>query len=176
MPASQACKFSVQSAASKLSFEAKSTLHAVHGTASQLKGSVSATIGDGSLALDPPPVMHVEFPVERLTSGNTLQDREMWKLLDSKRSPTVAADLRSLTLTAGNTYRAAGDITLSGRRKSYAGDLTIVADQDRLVVDGSLVVDIRDFGLQPPRLLMVTVQPQVTVTLHLVAAAEPGAP
>ena len=175
MPASQVCKYGVQSSASTLGFDAKSTLHAVHGTASQLTGSVVATIADGALVLDPAPAMHVEFPVERLTSGNALQDKEMWKLLDSKRSPIIAADLRRLTLTGGNAYHAAGDITMSGRRKSYEGDLTIAIDGDRLTVTGSLVVDIRDFGLQPPRLLMVTVQPQVTVTLRLVAAAEAAA-
>jgi hypothetical protein len=64
---------------------------------------------------------------------------------------------------------------MSGRRKSYEGDLTIKVDKDRMVVDGTLVVDIRDFGLQPPRLLMVTVQPQVTVKLHLVAVLDMGA-
>jgi polyisoprenoid-binding protein YceI len=172
MPASQQCKFSVASSSSALSFDGQSTLHAVHGTGSQLTGQVVASVEDGTLVLDPPPAMHVEFPVERLTSGNALQDRETWKLLDSKRSPTIAADLRGLTRGEGATYHATGDITLAGRKKSYEGDLTIKTDPDRLVVDGSLVVDIRDFGLQPPRLLMMTVQPQVTVKLHLVAVLD----
>jgi polyisoprenoid-binding protein YceI len=175
MPASQVCKFNVASSSSSLSFDGKSTLHAVHGTASQLTGSVTAALEDGGLVLDPSPTMHVEFPVERLSSGNSLQDKETWKLLDSKRNPTIMADLRNLTPTGGAAYHAAGDITMSGRRKSYEGDLTIKVDKDRMVVDGTLVVDIRDFGLQPPRLLMVTVQPQVTVKLHLVAVLDMGA-
>jgi polyisoprenoid-binding protein YceI len=174
MPASQACKFDVIST-STLVFDVKSTLHPVHGTASQLTGYVAATVDDGVVVLDPPPTMHVEFPVERLTSGNSLQDKETWKLLDGKRNPTIAADLRGLTAAAGNTYRATGDITMAGRKKSYEGDLTLKVDKDKLVVDGSLVVDIRDFGLQPPRLLMVTVQPEVTVRLHLIAILAPGA-
>jgi hypothetical protein len=65
---------------------------------------------------------------------------------------------------------------MAGRKKTYDGDLTIKVDKDKLVVDGSLVVDIRDFGLQAPRLLMVTVQPHVTVRLHLIAILAPGAP
>jgi polyisoprenoid-binding protein YceI len=175
MPASQACKFNVASSSSSLGFDGKSSLHAVHGTASQLTGSITATVEDGSLALDPQPAMHVEFPVERMSSGNSLQDKEMWKLLDSKRNPTITADLRNLASTGGNAYRATGDISMSGRNKSYDGDLTIKVDRDRVVVDGALVVDIRDFGLQPPRLLMVTVQPQVTVKLHLVGVLDMGA-
>jgi polyisoprenoid-binding protein YceI len=175
MPASQPCKFNVASSSSSLSFDGKSTLHAVHGTASQLTGSITATLEDGNLTLDPQPAMHVEFPVERLSSGNSLQDKETWKLLDSKRNPTIAADLRNLVASAGNAYSATGDIAMSGRKKSYDGNLTIKVDRDRMVVDGTLVVDIRDFGLQPPRLLMVTVQPQVTVNLHLVAVLDMGA-
>jgi polyisoprenoid-binding protein YceI len=165
----------VVASTSTLAFDATSTLHAIHGTASQLSGFVAATVEDGNLVLDPQPAMHVEFPVERLTSGNGLQDKETWKLLDSKRSPTISADLRELTAASGNAYHATGDITMAGRKKAYEGDLTMKVDKDKLVVDGSLVVDIRDFGLQPPRLLMVTVQPQVTVRLHLIALMDPGA-
>jgi hypothetical protein len=160
---------------SSLGFDAKSTLHAVHGTASQLTGFVEATLENGGIALEPPPAMHVEFPVERLTSGNALQDKETWKLIGSARNPTIVADLRELTPGSGATYHAAGEITMSGRKKNYAGDLTIVVERDRMVVDGTLVVDIRDFGLTPPRLLMVTVQPEVSVKLHLVAILDHGA-
>jgi polyisoprenoid-binding protein YceI len=165
----------VASSSSSLSFDGKSTLHAVHGTASQLTGSITAAIEDGALALEPSPEMHVEFPVERLSSGNGLQDKETWKLLDSKRNPKIAADLRHLTSTGNGAYRATGDITMSGRKKTYEGDLTIKATSDRIAVDGALIIDIRDFGLQPPRLLMVSVEPQVTVKLHLVAVLDPGA-
>jgi polyisoprenoid-binding protein YceI len=164
----------VQSSSS-LAFDAKSSLHPVHGTASQLGGFVEVSIEDGKIAPDPAPVMHVEFPVERLTSGNALQDREMWKLLDSKRNATIAADLKTLTPASGTTYRASGVITMSGRTKAYDGELTVVVGNDKLTIDGGLVVDIRDFGLQPPRLLMITVQPQVTVKLHLIATLTPGA-
>jgi polyisoprenoid-binding protein YceI len=174
MPASQACKFQVQSSSS-LGFDAKSSLHPVHGTATQLSGTIEATIESGVLVLEPPPSMHVEFPVERLSSGNPLQDREMWKLLDSKRNPTIRADLKGLTQRSGNTYRAAGVITMSGRAKTYEGDLVVAAGNDKLTIDGALVIDIRDFGLQPPRLLMITVQPHVSVKLHLIATLAPGA-
>jgi hypothetical protein len=40
---------------------------------------------------------------------------------------------------------------------------------DRLTIDGELSVDIRDFGLKPPNLLIVKVEPVVRVRLHLVA-------
>jgi hypothetical protein len=118
MPASRQCShYVVQTAASTLDFDTKSTLHAVHGKASQLSGFLDALCEDGALALDPPPKMHVEFPIERLVSGNGLQDKEMWKLLDSKRNPLIRADLRELQASSGTNYAASGEITMCGRSR-----------------------------------------------------------
>jgi len=44
-----------------------------------------------------------------------------------------------------------------------------VRDGDRVTIDGELDVDIRDFGLKPPNLLIVKVEPVVHVRLHLAA-------
>jgi|HubBroStandDraft_1064217.scaffolds.fasta_scaffold183062_3 hypothetical protein len=172
---SKACsRYAVDPATSTLTFEAKSTLHAVRGRTDQLSGYVDAAWeSDGSLALDPAPHMHVEFSVERLRSGNGLQDREMWRLIDSSRFPLIVADLRGLQPAARpGDYEGSGDITLAGRSRRYSGTLSVSRSHDgsSLTVDGSLTVDIRDFGLRPPNLLLVKVDPLVAVRLHLVAA------
>ena len=60
-------------------------------------------------------------------------------------------------------------MTLAGRVRSYDGELVFGLDPGGLVVDGDLVVDIRDFGLTPPSLLILRVDPVVKVHLHLVA-------
>jgi polyisoprenoid-binding protein YceI len=156
-----------------LSFAAATTLHEVKGRATDLSGFVEACFeDDGSLAVDPAPQMHVEFPVERLRSGNDLQDREMWRLIDSKRFPRIVADLRGFERTQANgTYSVAGDLTLAGRTRRYDGSITVLSDPQRMVVDGDLVIDVRDFGLRPPQLLFLKVDPSVRLRLHLVAAA-----
>lgn len=164
-------RFTVASSDSWLTFEARSTLHPVHGKATNLEGFVEAVWQpDGSLAAEPPARMHVEFPVEQLRSGNAMQDREMWKIVDSKRFPRVAADLRELRAGAGpGRYAASGDITLAGRSRRYEGELAFADDAQEVTVEGELSVDIRDFGLKPPNLLIVKVDPIVKVHLHLVA-------
>jgi len=158
----------------KLEFTASSTLHPIKGSADGLRGYVDAQWNDGEVSLDPPPVMHIEFPVERLRSGNEMQDRQMWKLVDSKRSPQVVADLRELQPAGPGRYAASGDITLAGKMRRYVGDLDVTRAGDQLVVDGRLPLDIRDFGLKPPRFLMFTVAPVVDVRLHLVATLQEG--
>jgi polyisoprenoid-binding protein YceI len=172
MPVSDQCsRYAVLPAQSKLTFEANSSIHPVHGQGSELGGYVAAAWdADGSFASDPPPAMRVELRVERLRSGNAIQDREMWKLIDSRRFPLIAADLREVHSSGEpGRYRASGDITLAGRVRRYEGELSVKHDGDRVTVDGDLIVDIRDFGIQPPRFLMLKVEPKVKVSLHLVA-------
>jgi hypothetical protein len=166
-------RYTIAHADSWLTFEARSTLHAVHGKTADLVGYIETGWSpDGALGLQPAPKMHVDFAVEQLRSGNDLQDREMWKLIDSKRFPRIAADLRDVRAapTAGR-YTAAGDITLAGRARRYEGELALVLDGDSVTVDGELNVDIREFGIKPPNLLIMKVEPIVNVRLHLVARA-----
>ncbi|MDQ2908479.1 MAG: YceI family protein [Candidatus Eremiobacteraeota bacterium] len=170
MSVSAACnRYVVAPRETKLEFVASSSLHPVKGSATDVHGYVDAVVSESSLSLEPAPSMHLEFPVERLRSGNDMQDREMWKRLDSKRSPSVVADLRELRPTGPGRYRASGDITLAGRTRRYEGELAVIVDGNRLRVDGKLPLDIRHFGISPPRFLMFTVAPVVDVRLHLVA-------
>jgi polyisoprenoid-binding protein YceI len=167
----QNVRYSVSTRDSSLTFEARSTLHGVHGKATGLEGFIDATWEpDGSVAAEPQPRMHVELPVEQLRSGNAIQDRETWKMIDSRRFPRISADLRELRPAAvAGSYAATGEVTLSGRSRRYEGELTLTRDGERIVVVGELSVDVRDFGLKPPNLLIVKVEPVVRVRLHLVA-------
>ncbi len=169
--AANAARYSVSSSESWLTFETRSTLHGVHGKASDLSGSVEAAWGrGGNIAAEPAPKIHLEFPVEQLRSGNSVQDREMWKVIDSKRFPRIAADLRWLQQGPSlGRYAAGGDITMSGRSRGYEGECAISGDGDFITIEGDLNVDIREFGLTPPKLLIIKVDPIVKVHLHFVA-------
>jgi YceI-like protein len=154
-----------------IAFEGSSTLHRVHGKATNLDGYIEAQwAADGTISTEPAPRMHVEFLVEQLRSGNGLQDGEMWKMIDSKRFPRVASDLRELRPTTDpGRYAATGDVTLAGRSRRYNGTLTLSRSGDRITIEGELEIDIRDFGLKPPALLLVKVNPAVKLRLHLAA-------
>ncbi len=175
MPASRVCnRYVLVPAATKLDFTASSTLHPIVGSVSAPSGYVDVACDDGIIALEPAPMMHVEFPVEQLRSGNVLQDREMYKRLDSKRNPRVVAELRDMRPAPGGAYRVSGDITLAGRTHRYEGELTIACASHQVVIDGHLPFDMRHFGITPPRLLVFSVAPIVDVRLHLVAASQEG--
>ncbi len=156
---------------SSLTVEARSTLHAVRANATGLTGYVIAGWNpDGSLATAPAAVMHVEFSLDQVRSGNAIQDREMLKMTDAARFPKAAADLRSIELIAPpNRYKASGEITLVGRARTYGGEFAIANAGDSVTVDGELSIDIRDFGLRPPNLLILKVDPILRIRLRLVA-------
>jgi polyisoprenoid-binding protein YceI len=164
-------RFAVSAVDSSLSIDARSTLHAVHATASGLTGYlIAAQNSDGTLASAPAPILHVEFPIDSVRSGNALQDREMRRLVDAGRFPKVTGDLRSVdSIAPPNRYRAGGDITLVGRTRTYGAEFTMTSDGESITVEGELAVDIRDFGLKPPSLLILKVDPILRVSLRLVA-------
>jgi hypothetical protein len=172
MPEELSCeRFEVSSADSSLTFFATSTLFPVYGKAMEICGFVEAAWNEnGTLATDPLPRMHVELKVESLKTGNELQDREMWKLIDSKRFPKIVAELRELSPGAlPGRYNAAGQITLAGLARRYEGELLPAHDGDRLQIGGEINVDVRDFGLKSMNLLVLSVEPLVRVRLRLVA-------
>jgi polyisoprenoid-binding protein YceI len=165
-------RFDVLTASSSLTFFAASSSQSAYGKTTELGGYVNAAWNaDGSLAREPAPQMHVDFKVESLHTGNDLQDREMWKLIDSKRFPKVAGDLTDFSPSAARgRYNGNGQITLAGLSRRYTGEFHLEREGDDLRLDGDLNVDVRDFGLKPLKLLVLSVAPLVRVRLRLVAA------
>ena len=94
----------------------------------------------------------------------------MRRLVDAGRFPKASGDLRSVDLVSPpGRYRASGEITLVGRTRTYSGEFTMSNDEEMVTVEGELSLDIRDFGLKPPSLLILKVDPVLRVILRLVA-------
>jgi hypothetical protein len=163
-------RYEVVQADSSLTFFATSTVLAAFGKTTNLSGSIDAAWNDdGTLAAEPAPRAHIEFMVESLRTGYDLQDHEMWKLIDSKRFPKISADLREFDYgNARGRYTAAGVVTLAGLARRYEGEFTLDHDDRRVVLKGEQMIDVRDFGLKPINLLVLSVAPLVRVRLQLV--------
>ena len=57
----------------------------------------------------------LEFRVDRLTSGNPFEDRELRRRIDARRFPTITGDMTSIEPTSEDgRYRVAGDLTFGG--------------------------------------------------------------
>jgi polyisoprenoid-binding protein YceI len=175
MLSSAQCSTYAITADSYLDIRAYSTLpNPIRGRATGVTGTIVANVENGRLVLDPMPSMRVEIPVAKLSSGNEFQDREVRKLIGGTQSPNIIAELRHAQ--AGDrpdVYVMQGAITLKGSRQEYSGDVTISVDGRRITFDGAQKIDIRTFGIQPPRILTIQIYPDFDVTMHLVAELRP---
>ncbi len=158
--------------------EARSNVHPILTDAEGLEGWLDLDIARGKVDLGGTIAGHLEFPVENLKSGNAFEDRELRRRIDSRRYPKITGELTSMARVTGSSdYIVRGDLTFRGVTRTYEDTITIDAAPDHTVtLAGRSTFDIRDFGMEPPRILMLKVQPEVSVRVEIVAEKESSRP
>jgi polyisoprenoid-binding protein YceI len=162
-------RYKIDPARSKLSAETRSSLHPIHVETEGFEGYVEAIITEGRLQLGLP--THVELDANLLKSGNGLVDRELENRLEVRKYRRVVGELREVKpLASGSGYHIRGDLTLHGVTRSLEADVTLKAiDGKTIELEGGREIDMRDFGLNPPKLFIFRVYPEVRIKVHLVA-------
>jgi polyisoprenoid-binding protein YceI len=162
-------RYMIDPEASLMSLDGRSTLHLIHAETSGLTGWIDAhlvpesgrtTVNAGKLVI----------PLSQLSSGNALYDAELRRRVDTRRYPTATAELSSWqpTTTPGS-YRVTGNVTVRGTTRVTEDEMWLsVEDERTIILNGGHLFDIRDFNMDPPRLLAVSVQPEVTIAVALV--------
>jgi polyisoprenoid-binding protein YceI len=159
---------------SQVWIEARSSLHPIHGEGRGLEGSIEAEVIDGRLDLNGVPKISLELPVESLKSGKSIEDAEMMRRIDARRYPTIRGEVVEIKESSTGRYHVRGDLTFHGVTKTVEGEVSIVMpDGDGTIVfEGEQTFDIRDFGVTPPKILMLKVHPDVKVRVRVVAQQE----
>ena len=140
---------------SRVIIDGRSSVHPIHSSTDGLEGFLDPETGEG----------RVSFAVSRLRSGNPLEDREMKRRINAKRFPTIEG-----ALTSFDGGHAVGDLTFLGVTRAVSGELTVTTvDADTIEITGESTFDVRDFGMQPPRILMLRVYPEVKVRIEIIA-------
>jgi polyisoprenoid-binding protein YceI len=156
---------------SRLWVEARSSLHPIKAESAAVNGYIETEMGASGFDLKTAPQGRIEVPVESLRTGNGLYDREMERRLDTRKYPRIRGEILEVTeLDGGRRYRVRGNLTLHGVTKTVEGEVSLrVVNGESFEVEGEKTFDIRDFGLSPPRILMLQVYPDVKVRGHVVA-------
>jgi DNA-binding PadR family transcriptional regulator len=167
-------RFQVVPERSVVMIDARSSVGPITFGAVGVTGVIEAAVGDGAVHCQPCPTAHLEIEVEHLRSGNSLYDAELLRRIDARRHPTVLLDLRACsTLGGSGRYQLGGEVTLHGVSRPLDGTVAVTMPSDRsLVIRGEQVVDIRDFGLVSPTVLMLRIYPDVVVGLQVEAELE----
>lgn len=159
-------------------FDVTTSLGPVTFGANGIEGFIEAAVEDGAIdAATAPPAAHLELLVNRMTSGNSAYDSELHRQIGARRYPTAYIDLYAATSLdlPSSTFRVHGEVTLRGVTVPAEG--VVVAELPEpglLVVSGEDSLNISDFGIPPPSLFMIKIEPEVKIRLYLEARAAPS--
>lgn len=154
---------------SQVWIEGSSSVHPIHATATGLTGWVEVTLRSAKLTKDPTFDGEVRIEVSRLESGNLLVDRETRRRIDAARHPEIVGTVVAATRESDDTVAVTGDLTFRGEVNRVEGAITVAVDGSELVLEGSHQLDVRDWGLKPPKVALLRVHPEIEVRIRLVA-------
>ncbi len=165
-------RYRVDPSRSRVWIDARSNVHPIHSTTDGLEGFVDLDIDDDAIGL--PMAGQLSLPVSRLRSGNPFEDRELRRRIEARRHPTIDGTLRTAQPgDAPGAWLVSGELTFRGVTRTSAGTVTITVDgTDAIRLEGASRFNIRDFGMDPPKILMLRVEPHVDVRIEIHAARE----
>jgi polyisoprenoid-binding protein YceI len=155
--------------------DARSNVHPIHSSTDGLEGFVELDLeAAGGVDLSVTPTGKLALSVDKLSSGNRLEDRELHKRIDSRRFPTIEGVIDQVSHHGEDgSYRVSGDVTFRGVTCRHEDQLRIrEVDDTTIQLDGSSRFDIREFGMEPPRMLMLKVEPEVDIRIEIFAVKE----
>ena len=171
---------------SRVTIEGTSTLHNWHVEGRHLGGYVLVQEGElaslwsdsGPSLQEPAPTVSVEIPVTSLTSGNRGMDENMHKALKATTSPMITYRLELVEIPRSQTAQAdvadasltiptKGVLTVAGVERTV--DLPMQVRRlpsDRLEISGETSLRMTNFGIDPPRAMLGTLQTGDEVRVH----------
>jgi hypothetical protein len=156
--------------------DARSNVHPIHSTTDGLEGFVDIILSpDGSVDVGAPVAGTLSLTVDHLSSGNRMEDRELQRRIDSRRYPKIEGTLDKIAPSDESArYLVGGDINFRGVSRHHEDVMTISSVDDRTIrLAGQSSFDIREFGMEPPRILLLKVEPEVEIRVEIFATREP---
>jgi polyisoprenoid-binding protein YceI len=159
-------RYTIDPEASQVWIEGSSSVHPIHATATGLEGWVE--VAEHSLDGE------VQIEVDRLRSGNGLVDRETRRRIDARRFPYIVGRADAAESTGDGRFAVTGTVVFRGEDQQVNGELRVALDEGELVIEGSQTFDVREWGLEPPRLGLLKVHPEIDVRVRLCARVADG--
>jgi polyisoprenoid-binding protein YceI len=151
---------------STLKFTGHAFLHDFHGTA-QVDPALTVPV-QGAV---------IEIAAGKMTTFIDARDRNMRTWLKVDANPAIKFELTSVRLVQGDaahatkehpaTFAVAGTFTLNQTPKPLTATATGWREGNRLVIDGTTVIDTTAYGLPIVQTLFLTVDKNVDVAFHL---------
>lgn len=114
----------------------------------------------------------VSIPVAQLECGNGKMNDHMRKALLAKDHPNVVFELASYTLN-GADATLVGELTIAGTTKTIEMPATIVDEGSTLRVQASSRINMSEWGVKPPSLMLGTLKVRDAVTIAFDVSLKP---
>jgi polyisoprenoid-binding protein YceI len=156
-------RYVVDPETAEVEITASSTLHSIRGRARRASGEIDLA-GDGTITAG-----RLEVAVRDLSWGNPLLDRETRRRIDDRSHPHIIGVVVDDEVR-GDVHHTRGSIAFHDVSRDVEGELHVeLASPGAIVVRGEQRFDVRDWGLEPPRLLALKVAPDITVRIRIEA-------
>ncbi len=167
-----------------LRIEGDSTLHKWSSTATVV--AMTFTLADGapqplSEAIKASKVkgLEVRIAVAGLKSGESGLDKNMRKAMSADQFPEVVYKLGHYEMTKGGSEgvlnaKAAGELTIAGRTKPVTIDVEFRLGQDAAALKGSYTLEMSDYGIKPPTLMLGAIKVRDPVTIRFDLLLKPA--
>jgi len=163
--------FNVMPARSAVLVRARSTVGPIEFGTTGIRGSLRVAVDSSRIYTDQAADGRLAIDVATLTSGNALYDAELLRRVDARLFPTALVELDQADPSpTEDRFRLTGRLTFHGVTRTLQGMVGVsLIDERTLVVTGEETIDIRDFEISSPTMLMLKIYPDVRVFLHLEA-------
>lgn len=156
---------------------ARSTMGPIGFESRAVCGEIRARIVDGEVDHKCKPSASLDVGLQDLRSGNELYDAELRRRIEVAVHPTCHLELIETELLGDRRYALAGDLTFHDTTRPVEGSVEVEAPNDRtLLVVGEKTIDIRDFDIAAPSILMLKIYPDVRVQMFLEATIDEDQP
>lgn len=154
---------------SQVWIEGSSSIHPIRASATGLHGWIELEDPADGLGSSPRVAGEVRIAVDRLKSGNPLVDAETRRRIDAGRHPEIVGAVAGSTGLGDDRVGLGGTIAFRGEVQPVEGELHITADGDELRLAGTQRFDVRRWGLQPPKIGLLRVHPDIDVRFEAIA-------
>jgi polyisoprenoid-binding protein YceI len=157
---------------SRLWVAGTSTVRAWSCKAGALETSIEATPGAVGAVLGGQKAVRtltVTVPAQQLACGNGTMDEHMWKALRAKEHQTIEFRLATYDVSKdadGVAGTMTGTLTLGGVQRTITMKARGVDAGGALHVTGTHALNMKEYGLKPPTLMMGTMKVGEVVTVH----------
>lgn len=150
---------------SVVELEATSSVHPIHAEIRNLRGEATCEIADGKVVADGASAW-IEADVSQMETGKKLEDMALRKQIDAKKHPTVRYEVRSVD-GGPEQFKLNGAFTFHGVTQEFVETCRATTDGTNIQVEGEHTFDIRDFGVQPFKILTLKIDAEVKLKVRL---------